>query len=85
VRTHRGADLPSRSRHFFTVLRLVAGSRRDIDVRARAIELHGRTVFVLNGLCSLDDDAIERLLEAVKKDPDAVAFGCMNGKWVAAA
>jgi hypothetical protein len=47
--------------------------------------LHGRTVFVLNGLCSLDDDAIERLLEAVKKDPDAVAFGCMNGKWVAAA
>ena len=60
-------------------------SRRDFDVRAREIELHGRTVFVLNGLCSLDDDAIERLLEAAQKDPDAVAFGCMNGKWVAAA
>ena len=54
-------------------------------MRAREIELHGRTVFVLNGLCSLDDDGIERLLEAAQKDPDAVAFGCMNGKWVAAA
>ena len=54
-------------------------------MRAREIDLHGRTIFVLNGLCFLDDDAIERLLEAVQKEPDAVAFGCMNGKWVAAA
>jgi hypothetical protein len=57
-------------------------------VRAKEIELHGRTVFVLNGLCSLDDDhatAVERLREAVQKEPVAVAFGCINGKWVAAA
>ena len=58
-------------------------------MRAKEIELHGRTVFVLNGLCTLENDfyatAVERLREAVQKDPDAVAFGCINGKWVAAA
>jgi hypothetical protein len=57
-------------------------------VRAKEIELHGKTIFVLNGLCSLDDDhatAVERLREAIRKEPDAVAFGCLNGKWVAAA
>ena len=59
-----------------------------MSVRAKEIELHGRTVFVLNGLCTLDDDhatAVERPSEAVQKEPDAVAFGCINGKWVAAA
>ena len=58
-------------------------------MRAKQIELHGRVVFVLNGLCSLEDDfhatAVERLREAVHNEPDAVAFGCMDGKWVAAA
>ena len=29
--------------------------------------------------------AVERLREAVQKEPVAVAFGCINGKWVAAA
>ena len=41
---------------------------------------------MLNGLCSFDDDhstAVERLREAIRKEPDAVAFGCINGKWVA--
>ena len=57
-------------------------------MRAREIELHGRTIFVLNGLCPLDDDhatAVEGLRQAIQKEPDAVAFGCINGKWVAAA
>ncbi len=56
-------------------------------MRPKEIELDGRTVFVLNGLCSLDDDhatAVEQLREAIQKEPDAVAFGCINGKWVAA-
>ena len=57
-------------------------------MRAREIELHGKTIFVLNGLCPLDDDhatAVEGLRQAIQKEPDAVAFGCINGKWVAAA
>lgn len=57
-------------------------------MRTKEIELHGKTIFVLNGLCSLDDNharAVEALREAIRNEPDAVAFGCINGKWVAAA
>ena len=58
-------------------------------MRAKVVELHGKTVFVLNGFSGPEDDlhakAVERLREAIEKEPDAVAFGCLDGKWVAAA
>ena len=46
-------------------------------------------MFVLNGFSSPENDlhahAVERLREAIEEEPDAVAFGCLDGKWVAAA
>ena len=58
-------------------------------MRAKVIELHGKRVFVLNGFSSPEDYlhacAVERLRKAIKEEPDAVAFGCIDGKWVAAA
>jgi hypothetical protein len=55
------------------------------------IELEGKKVFVLNGLLaeasegSADWDGLDQLIQAAKRDPDAVAFGWTAGKWVAAA
>ena len=61
----------------------------ELGVRAKVIELHGKRVFVLNGFSSPENDlhahAVERLREAIEEEPDAVAFGCLDGKWVAAA
>ncbi len=61
-------------------------------MRTTVIELEGKRLFVLNGLIAakLDDrpvdfEAIDMLVEAVKRDPDAVAFGRIAGKWFAAA
>ncbi len=58
-------------------------------MRAHLIELDGRKVFVLNGLSAPESEqwsaAIKSLHEAVERDPDAVAFGCVDGRWVAAA
>ena len=52
----------------------------------------GRRIFLLNGaraeLTVADPVVIEapdQLLEAARRNPDAVAFGYMLGKWVAAA
>ena len=55
-------------------------------------EVLGKRVILLNGARtertsakSILIEAPEKLLEAARQDPDAVAFGYMSGKWVAAA
>jgi hypothetical protein len=55
-------------------------------------ELLGKRVILLNGARmermtakSMLIEAPEKLLEAARQNPDAVAFGYMSGKWVAAA
>ena len=56
---------------------------------AHLIEFDGKEVFVLNGLSTLEgddwSDAIQSQHEAVEREPEAVAFGRLNGRWVAAA
>jgi hypothetical protein len=61
-------------------------------VRTEVLELEGKRLFVLNGLIAAGKsgevgyiEALKKLVEAIKRDPDAVAFGCISGKWVAAA
>jgi hypothetical protein len=56
------------------------------------IELHGKTVFLLNGARTAKKtgtrvaiESEDRLLDAARQNPDAVAFGYMSGRWVAAA
>jgi hypothetical protein len=53
------------------------------------IELEGKKLFVLNGLVTDQGDPrseeLAELMLAARKDPDAVAFGRMAGKWIAAA
>ncbi len=51
-------------------------------------ELQGKRVILLNGArteWTTTNEAPEKLLEAARQNPDAVAFGYMSGKWVAAA
>ncbi len=55
-------------------------------------ELLGKVVILLNGARAerktgkaVDVQAPEKLLEAARKNPDAVAFGFVSGCWVAAA
>lgn len=54
----------------------------------------GKPVFLLTGKPfsttkkrdrALDLEAPEKLLEAARRNPDAVAFGFVSGSWVAAA
>ena len=52
----------------------------------------GKPVYLLNGARkaprkdkSLDVDSPEKLLETARRNPDAVAFGFIQGSWVAAA
>jgi hypothetical protein len=58
-------------------------------MRTTVIELEGKRLFVLNGLLADEEDwesaELIQLIQAAKKDPDAVAFGRVAGKWVAAA
>ena len=56
------------------------------------IELQGKKVILLNGAHAEKDtgtrveiEAPDKLLDAARRDPDAVAFGYMSGHWVAAA
>ena len=62
---------------------------RRIGVLTHLIELNGKKIFVLNGLSSLGteewSEAIESLHEAVESEPEAVAFGRIEARWVAAA
>ena len=55
-------------------------------------ELLGKSVVLLSGARAermsakpMLIEAPEKLLEAARRNPDAVAFGYMAGKWVAAA
>jgi hypothetical protein len=59
-------------------------------VVAVKIELQGKTVLLLNGTEKnagkrVEIAAADRLLDAARQNPDAVAFGYMSGRWVAAA
>jgi hypothetical protein len=56
------------------------------------IELQGKKVILLNGAHTEKNtegavqlEAPDKLLEAALRDPDAVAFGYVSGRWVAAA
>jgi hypothetical protein len=59
------------------------------------IALRGRKIILLSGYREEDDrrarrrgvviDAEDKLRQAVKRDPDAVAFGYVAGEWVASA
>ncbi|MEQ1710463.1 MAG: hypothetical protein ABL908_03580 [Hyphomicrobium sp.] len=57
-------------------------------------EVQGKVVILLNGARkekktgkAIDIQAPEKLVEAARRDPDAVAFGYMSrqGRWVSAA
>ena len=55
-------------------------------------ELQGKSVVLLSSVHAermsakpMLIEAPEKLLEAARRNPDAVAFGYMAGKWVAAA
>ena len=56
-------------------------------------ELPGKRVILLNGTCAdrkkagkaIAIEAPDGLIEAARRNPDAVAFGYLRGKWVAAA
>jgi hypothetical protein len=55
-------------------------------------ELQGKKVFLLNGTYTEKQsekapeiEAPDDLLAAARRDPDAVAFGYVSGRWVAAA
>lgn len=57
-------------------------------------EVHGKVVILLNGARkekktgkAVDIEAPEKLIEAARRDPDAVAFGYLTdaGRWVSAA
>jgi len=56
------------------------------------IELQGKKVILLNGARAekktgktVEIEAPDKLLDAARRNPDAVAFGYMSGRWVAAA
>jgi hypothetical protein len=61
-------------------------------VKYVTIELHGRKVILLSGAYStkktndtIDIEASDKLLDVARRNPDAVAFGYVSGRWVAAA
>jgi hypothetical protein len=58
-------------------------------VRTTVIELEGKKLFVLNGLMTdqgeQTPEVLDELILAARKDPDAVAFGRMAGRWIPAA
>jgi hypothetical protein len=60
-------------------------------VTYRTIELRGMKVLLLHGMPDSGNsktgeiEAVDKLLEAANQNPDAVAFGYLAGKWVAAA
>jgi len=58
------------------------------------IVLHGRKIILLSGfkdetndasVCAVVVNAKNKLREAAKRDPNAVAFGYAASKWIAAA
>jgi hypothetical protein len=63
--------------------------RSCVVVRTTIIELEGKRLFVLNGLMTDQGeeapDVLDELVLAARNNPDAVAFGRMAGRWIAAA
>lgn len=56
------------------------------------IELRGKKIILLSGATkdkqtglTADIEEFDRLVVAVHQNPDAVAFGCISGRWVAGA
>jgi len=56
------------------------------------VEVQGRKLILLSGVSAgktagemIDPDALDKLRDAFRKNPDAVAFGYTRGRWVAAA
>ena len=55
------------------------------------IELNARKVILLSGTSlakkdvTIDIEAPDKLLDVARRNPDAVAFGYIMGRWVAAA
>lgn len=56
------------------------------------VELQGKKVILLSGVRAekktgkaVEIEAPDKLLEATRRNPDAVAFGYVSGRWVAAA
>ena len=50
------------------------------------IELRGKKVILLSGAHAPSQiEAPEKLLDTVRRNTDAVAFGYVSGRWVAAA
>jgi hypothetical protein len=56
------------------------------------IELQGKKVILLNGAraekktdMTWEIEAPDKLRDAARRNPDAVAFGYVSGRWVAAA
>lgn len=56
--------------------------------------LFGKSVYLLTGKAPkrtrefgqhVEVEALEKLLEAARRNPDAVAFGFVSGSWIAAA
>lgn len=61
-------------------------------MKSQIIELNGKTIILLTGTRTdkktgknIEIEAIDKLVSATKKDPDAVAFGYTASRWVAAA
>lgn len=61
-------------------------------MKSQTIELNGKKIFLLTGAQTdkatgkkVEVEALAELVIAVKKDPDAVAFGYTAHRWVAAA
>ena len=50
------------------------------------IELQGKKVILLSGACAASQiESPDELLDTARRNPDAVAFGYVSGRWVAAA
>ena len=50
------------------------------------IELRGKKVILLSGAHAPSQiEAPDKLLDTARRNPDAVAFGYVSGRWVAAA
>ncbi|MEQ1697502.1 MAG: hypothetical protein ABL901_16840 [Hyphomicrobiaceae bacterium] len=61
-------------------------------MKSQMIELDGKKIILLTGARpdkatgkKIEVEALDKLVSAVKRDPDAVAFGYTAHRWVAAA
>jgi hypothetical protein len=72
-----------------------SGQAEEVGMALPKIVMRGRKIILLSGFKDATDnstsrrslvvDAEDKLRQAAKKDPDAVAFGYVAGEWVASA